>query len=224
MRLFWNKLKLDVTPELTLTEANGYNVGGGGGAAGGAGADAAVVGGDGGDAGAAQFRRMDLVLELQGKDKQPYRVHVDIYVTSTHSVASKSCAKWDGIFTDPDKKKHKKYDKLCTEGKDLFFACGSDILGNLSPEFDKFLSYMFTYIVHDRGIEKNKYEQGKLKAMFHKLKTDIVFCHARFVGAAWRRHINTTLGAGHNVGQALDADDLRFLKEAGHVDWHRLAA
>ena len=71
--------------------------------------------------------------------------------------------------------------------------------------------------------ELPKYEQGKLKALFHKLKTDIVFCHARFVGAAWRRHINTTLGAGHNVGQELDADDLRFLKEAGHVDWHQLA-
>ena len=137
---------------------------------------------------------------------------------------AKAARKWDGIFTATHEKKHKKYGKVCTEGKDLFFACGSDILGNLPPEFGKFLSYMFTYIVHGRGFEKNKYEQGKIKAMFHKLKTDSVFCHARFVGAAWRRHINTTLGAGHNVGQALDADDLRFLKEAGHVDWHRLAA
>ena len=229
MRLFWHKLKLDVTPELTLTAEHGYNVvgdsaGGGGGAAGGAGVGAAVVGDDGGVAHAAQKRRMDLVFELQGKDKQPYRVHVDVYVTSTHHVDGKTRAKWDGIFNVQDQKKHKKYDELCTKGKDLFYACGSDILGNLSPEFDNFLSYMFTYVVHDRGFEKNKHEQRKLSAMFHKLKTDIVFCHARFVGAAWRRHINTTLGAGHNVGQALDADDLRFLQETGHVDWHRLAA
>ena len=131
---------------------------------------------------------------------------------------------WDGVFIHGNREKHGKYDKLCTEGKDLFFACGSDILGNLSPEFDKFLAYMFTYIVRDRGIEANKYERGKLKAMFHRLKTDIVFCHARFVGAAWRRHIHTTFGVAHNIGQALDADDLRFLKEAGHVDWPRLAA
>ena len=86
------------------------------------------------------------------------------------------------------------------------------------------LSNTRSLVFHFRSIHRNKNEQRKLSAMFHKLKMDIVFCHARFVGAAWRRHINTTLGAGHNVGQALDADDLRFLQETGHVDWHRLAA
>ena len=64
---------------------------------------------------------------------------------------------WDGILTVPNKRKHQKYDKLCTKGKDLFYACGSDILGNLSTELDKFLSYMFSYIVHDWGMEVSGY-------------------------------------------------------------------
>ena len=167
---------------------------------------------------------MDVVFELLDESGHAYRVHADVVVVSTHDIQGQTCVKWDGIFTPKHTKKHRKYDALCTQGKDLFFACGSDILGNFSPEFNKLLSYLWTYVVRIRGIEDNSREKEKLRAIFHWFKTDVVFCHARCVGAAWRRHIARTLGAAQVAGEPLDADDLRFLKDTGHVDWFQLAA
>ena len=102
------------------------------------------------------------------------------------------------------------------------FACGTDLLGNLSPEFDKCLSQLYTYIVKKRGIQNNKRELRLLSGHFHKFKVDVVFCHARYVGIAWRKHLHTTLGHAVPAAEPLDPDALRFLKETGHVDWHQL--
>ena len=165
---------------------------------------------------------MDVVFFLNNDNGGVSRVHADVFVASPLSVYSQQCASWTGVFKPGQQRKHGKYDDLCTRNQDLFFACGTDLLGNLSPEFDKCLSHLYTYIVKHRGIENNKRELRLLSAHFHKFKVDVVFCHARYVGIAWRKHLHTTLGHADPAAEPLDPDDLRFLKETGHVDWHQL--
>ena len=165
---------------------------------------------------------MDVVFFLHNEDGTDFRVHADVFVVSPHGAQGQRWTSWDGVFNTGQKHKHDKYDALCTSGKDLFFACGTDLLGNLSPEFDKCLSHLYNYIVEKRGIQNNKRELRLLSAHFHKFKVDVVFCHARYVGIAWRKHLHATLGHADPAAEPLDPDDLRFLKETGHVDWHQL--
>ena len=115
-------------------------------------------------------------------------------------------------------------------GKEIDFAVGEESVLSFTlpcpccwhPSGGEGRSQLYTYIVKARGIQNNIRELRLLSAHFHKFKVDVVFCHARYVGIAWRKHIYKTLGPADPATEPLDPDAVRFLKETGHIDWHQL--